>query len=65
MAATRLTLPADAAPRLVQLLDALGREVRRQPVAANATSADLSLAGLAAGVYFVRCGLSTNRLVVE
>jgi hypothetical protein len=62
---TRLTLPADAAPRLVQLLDALGREVRRQPVAANATSADLSLAGLAAGVYFVRCGLSTKRLVVE
>jgi len=62
---TRLTLLADPAPRLVQLLDALGREVRRQLVAANATSADLPLAGLAAGMYVVRCGLATQRLVVE
>lgn len=63
--ATRLTLPADPSPRLVQLLDALGREVRRQPVAANVTFVDLPLAGLTAGVYVVRCGLATKRLLVE
>lgn len=52
-------------PRLVQLLGALGREARHQPVAANTTSTDLPLAGLAAGMYVVRCGLTTQRLVVE
>lgn len=64
-ATTRLTLPADPAPRLVQLFDALGREVRRQPVAAHATATDLPLAGLVPGVYLVRCGLATTRLLVE
>jgi hypothetical protein len=62
---TYLTLPADPTPRLVQLLDALGREVRRQPVQANATSVDLPLAGLATGMYVARCGVATKRLVIE
>jgi hypothetical protein len=64
-ATTRLTLSADPAPRLVVLLDALGREVRRQPVPAQATAAEVNLTGLVAGLYVVRCGLATRRLVVE
>jgi hypothetical protein len=64
-ASTRLTLPADPAPRLVQLLDAMGREVRHQLVPANATGAEVNLAGLATGVYLVRCGAATKRLVLE
>lgn len=64
-ALTRLFLPPAPTPRLVQLLDALGREVRRQPVPAQATVAEVSLGGLPAGMYVVRCGLATRRLVVE
>jgi hypothetical protein len=62
---TRLTLLADPAPRLVQLFDVLGREVRRQPVVAHATAADLPLAGLVPGVYLVRCGRAATRLLIE
>ncbi len=64
-ATTRLTLLAEPAPRLVQLFDALGREVRRQPLAAHATATNLPLAGLVPGVYLVRCGLAATRLLVE
>lgn len=64
-ATTRLTLLPDPAPRLIQLFDALGREVRRQPLAANATAADLPLTGLVPGVYLVRCGRAATRLLVD
>lgn len=52
-------LPAGAPPALV--LDALGRVVRRQ----SGPSAALDLRGLPAGVYSVRVGAATRRLVVE
>ncbi|WP_100338020.1 T9SS type A sorting domain-containing protein [Hymenobacter chitinivorans] len=62
----RLIWPqATAAPRSVQLLDGLGREVRRQLLPARATTATLDVAGLAPGLYLVRCGAAVTRLVVE
>ena len=64
--AATLRLPAPAPePRTATLADALGREVRRLPVPARATSAILNLAGLAPGLYVVRCGAATGRLMVE
>ena len=48
----------------VQLLDAIGRVVRELPApAADATTLDL--AGLSPGVYTVRAGAATARLVVK
>jgi hypothetical protein len=47
------------------LLDALGREIRRQQVPAHATQATLNLQGLSAGVYMIRMGSNTQRLLVE
>jgi hypothetical protein len=62
----RLTWPeASAAPRPVQVLDQLGREVLRQELPARATTAALEVAGLAPGLYLVRCGAATGKLVVE
>jgi hypothetical protein len=62
----RLTWPAaTAAPRTVQLLDGLGREVRRLGLPAHATSATLDVAGLAPGLYVLRCGAAAGKLVVE
>ena len=52
-----------AAGTLAALLDALGREVRRQPLVAGAATLDLR--GLPAGLYAVQCGGATRRLVVE
>ena len=49
----------------VLVLDAVGRVVRRQQLAAQAAAATLDLTGLPAGVYAVRCGTATARLVVE
>ncbi|MCC3160500.1 T9SS type A sorting domain-containing protein [Hymenobacter sp. 15J16-1T3B] len=49
----------------VQLLDGLGREVRRWDVGAAATQAVLPLVGLAPGVYLLRSGRATARLLVE
>lgn len=61
-----LRLPAPASePLSVLLADALGREVRRQTLPARATAATLDVAGLAPGLYVVRCGTATGRLVVE
>ena len=45
------------------LLDGLGRVVRRVPLAAGAATLDVR--GLPAGLYVVRAGLQTRRLVVE
>ena len=51
-------------PTHAQVLDALGRKVRHVLVAIGAMSVELPLAGLPAGVYTVRVGASTQRLVV-
>ncbi|MDO7845426.1 hypothetical protein Q5H92_03585 [Hymenobacter sp. M29] len=65
-AQVRLSWPeATTAPRPVLVLDNLGREVRRQELPARATSAALDVAGLAPGLYLVRCGAATGKLVVE
>ncbi|GAA4364595.1 hypothetical protein GCM10023185_34240 [Hymenobacter saemangeumensis] len=60
-----LTLPASPAARSAVLLDALGREVRRATLPARATTTRLDLHGLAPGLYLLRCGNATARLVVE
>ena len=62
---TRLTLPAAAAPRVVEVRDVLGRAVRSHSVAAHATSATLDVAGLQPGIYLISCESQTQRLVVE
>ena len=65
-AQARLTWPeATAAPRLVLVLDGLGRTMRQQVLPARATSAALDVQGLAPGLYLVRCGTATSRLAVE
>ncbi|SHJ63785.1 hypothetical protein SAMN02745146_3605 [Hymenobacter daecheongensis DSM 21074] len=61
----RLTLPAETTPRTLLVLDAQGRPVRQQVVPAHAGSAVLDVAGLAAGLYIVRCGAVAGRLIVE
>jgi hypothetical protein len=64
--AVHLTWPAASpAARLVQLFDALGREVRRQVLPARAIAATLNVAGLAPGLYVVSCGAATSRLQVD
>jgi len=61
-----LTLPAPLpASTLVRVLDARGREVRRLALPARATTALLDVAGLPAGLYLVRVGEATARLMVE
>jgi hypothetical protein len=60
-------LPSGAGPATLTVLDALGRIVRTQPVAASRTTLDL--AGLPAGLYAVRVAVggrtATQRLLVE
>jgi len=63
--AVRLTLEAATSARLLLLLDATGRVLRRQELAAGATQAAFSVAGLAPGMYLLRCGSSAQRFVVE
>ena len=60
-----LRLPASV-PRQQSLIltDALGRPVRYYPAPAS-PDIELDLRGLPAGVYLLRCGLLTQRLVVE
>ncbi len=62
---TTVSLPATAAPRPVQLFDALGREVRRLELPARATSLKMNLVGLPSGCYLLRCGTSSGRLLVD
>jgi len=59
-----LRLPAAAARQPLLLSDALGRLVRQYPAPAG-PEAVLDLRGLPAGVYWVRCGALSQRLVVE
>ena len=64
--ATTLRLPAAAPePRTATLADALGREVRRQSVSVHATATTLDLRGLTPGLYVVRCGAASGKLLVE
>jgi hypothetical protein len=60
-----LTLAPAATARPVLILDALGREVRHTVLASQTATATLDVAGLPAGVYAIRCGAATTRLVVE
>ncbi len=59
-------LPAGLAGQPLRLRDALGREVRRFATPAfGATEATLDLRGLPAGLYLLRAGEATGKLVVE
>ncbi|MDO7874139.1 T9SS type A sorting domain-containing protein [Hymenobacter sp. ASUV-10] len=60
-----LRLPAAPAARPARLFDALGRPVRAFAVPAHAAETTVDLAGLPAGVYVLRCGAVSRRLVVE
>jgi uncharacterized delta-60 repeat protein len=60
-----LRLPAAATARPAQLLDALGRPVRAFILPAHAAETTVDVAGLPAGVYVLRCGAASRRLVVE
>ena len=62
---TMLTLAAAPVPRPVVLLDALGRPVRQHLLPAQASTLTLDLACLPAGIYAVRCGAASCRLVIE
>ncbi|MBF9224277.1 T9SS type A sorting domain-containing protein [Hymenobacter ruricola] len=59
-----LRLPASTPRQGITLTDALGRPVRQYPAPAT-PEAELDLRGLPAGVYVVRCGQLSQRLVVE
>ncbi|RYU78491.1 T9SS type A sorting domain-containing protein [Hymenobacter persicinus] len=63
--AAAFALPATPEARPVLVLDALGREVRRQVLRAGATTTTLDVTSLAPGLYVVRCGEASGRLVVE
>lgn len=62
---TLLTLPSAATARPVQVLDALGRQVRTAMLPAHAATVLLDMAALPAGVYVVRCGMAAARLAVQ
>jgi hypothetical protein len=64
-ATATLKVAATAYDREVRLLDMRGREAARLLLPARAAAAVLPLAGLPAGVYAVRVGTATARLVVE
>ncbi|WP_156176290.1 T9SS type A sorting domain-containing protein [Hymenobacter terrenus] len=64
-AGTTLNLRAATENRALVLLDATGRQVRAQTLPAGAAEAPLNVAGLAPGLYHVRCGAASTRLVVE
>ena len=59
-----LRLPPGAPTQPLTLRDALGRVVRQYPAPAG-RDVELDLRGLTAGVYLVRCGSFTQRLLVE
>ena len=62
----RLALPAIApVSRSVQLLNAVGRAVREFTIPAYQQELALDLAGLPPGLYVVRAGLTSRRLIVE
>lgn len=56
---------ASPAAQAVQMLDVLGRPVRTLTLAAGATRVSLPVEGLPVGLYLVRVGTTTQRLVLE
>ncbi|MFD2787910.1 SBBP repeat-containing protein [Hymenobacter rubripertinctus] len=52
-------------PLALILTDGLGREVRRQVLPAHTTATQLDLTGVAPGIYIVRCGAASGKVVVE
>ena len=64
-ASAQLLLAAADTPRSVVLLDALGREVRRFVLPAQASTLVLNLTGLPGGGYVLRCGPAVGRLLLE
>ncbi|MCC3159365.1 T9SS type A sorting domain-containing protein [Hymenobacter sp. 15J16-1T3B] len=58
-------LPASSPAGPLMLLDGMGREVRRVARPGSAPEVELDLRGLAAGLYVVRCGGLSQRLLVE
>ena len=64
-ARTQVRVQAPAGATRVQLYDALGRLTRTVPTAAGTVPTLLPLAGLPAGMYVVRAGAATARLLVE
>lgn len=61
----RVQLGSGSAPAPLQLLNTLGQVVLSHPALAVGQVAQLPLAGLAPGLYVVRCGALCQRLVVE
>ncbi|MBC7449710.1 MAG: T9SS type A sorting domain-containing protein [Hymenobacteraceae bacterium] len=62
----RLAMPSPAPiSQSVAISDALGRTVRTARLPAAQADLTLDLAGLAPGLYLVRCGAQARRLVVE
>jgi hypothetical protein len=60
----RVRLPALAGAAPLQVLDGTGRELRRLAPGPGAETT-LDLSGLAPGLYLLRCGAATGRLLVE
>ncbi|MDO7852720.1 FG-GAP-like repeat-containing protein [Hymenobacter convexus] len=60
-----LTLAAGPSARAVVVVDALGRVVRQQTLPAQSGTLVLDLARLQPGLYTVRCGAATARLVID
>lgn len=58
-------LPIAARAVTATIIDALGQVIRTYPLPAHATTATLDLTGLAPGLYVVRYGAASGRLVVE
>ncbi|MGY3087879.1 hypothetical protein ACVWYF_000905 [Hymenobacter sp. UYAg731] len=63
--AATLRLPAALEAGTVALLDGLGRTVRTYALPAHSADITLDLRGLVPGLYGVRCGAASGRLVVE
>jgi hypothetical protein len=61
----RVELGSGAATAPLQVLNALGQTVLSRPALAAGQAAQLPLASLAPGLYIVRCGALSQRLVVE
>lgn len=64
-ATVTFALEAEPLARSIKIIDAVGRTARTYPHPAHATTATLDLTGLAPGLYVVRCGAASGKVVVE